>query len=140
MGWQTYSVVDANAQQEMCGHTINLVENLPKQIEYSTLPKSSCLGVLGIPGITAYIALTHVCQAKEGENIVISSGAGQIGHLIGQIAKILKLNVIGTQLNFKKSMPLGIVSIIVKNALNKMQCILKLKKSINLHRIHWRRR
>lgn len=98
MGWQTYSVVNADAKQEMCGHTINLVESLPKQIEHSNLPKSSCLGVLGIPGLTAYIALTHVCQAKAGENIVISSAAGQIGHLIGQIAKILKLNVIGKQL------------------------------------------
>ena len=96
MGWQTYSVVNADAKQEMCGHTINLVENLPKQIEHGcNLPKSACLGVLGIPGITAYIALTHVCQAKAGENIVISSAAGQIGHLVGQIAKILGLNVIG---------------------------------------------
>ena len=95
MGWQTYSVVNADARQEMCGHTIRLVESLPRQINHSNLPKSSCLGVLGIPGITAYIALTHVCEAKAGETIVITSGAGQIGHLVGQIAKILKLNVIG---------------------------------------------
>ena len=101
MGWQTYSVVNADAKQEMCGHTIDLVENLPKQIDYSNLPKSACLGVLGIPGITAYIALTHLCKAKEGENIVISSAAGQIGHIIGQIAKILKLNVIGRQMYLK---------------------------------------
>ena len=95
MGWQTYSVVNADAKQEMCGHTINLVDTLPKQLDYSNLPKSSILGVLGIPGLTAYIALTHVCKAKAGENIVISSAAGQIGHIVGQIAKILKLNVIG---------------------------------------------
>ena len=100
MGWQTYSVVNADAKQEMCGHTINLIESLPKQIDNKNLPKSSCLGALGIPGLTAYIALTHVCNAKEGENIVISSAAGQIGHLVGQIAKILKLNVIGTYLYF----------------------------------------
>ena len=96
MGWQTYSVVNADAKQDMCGHTVNLVETLPKQLEHSSLAKSSCLGVLGVPGLTAYIALTHVCKAKAGETIVISSAAGQIGHLVGQIAKILNLNVIGT--------------------------------------------
>ena len=96
MGWQTYSVVNADAKQEMCGHTMNLVDTLPKQLDScSNLAKSSILGVLGIPGLTAYIALTHVCQAKAGESIVISSAAGQIGHIVGQIAKILKLNVIG---------------------------------------------
>ena len=95
MGWQTYSVINADAKQEMCGHTIDLVDHLPKQIEHTNVPKSAALGVLGVPGLTAYIALVHVCKAKEGENIVISSAAGQIGHLIGQIAKILKLNVIG---------------------------------------------
>ena len=99
MGWQTYSVVNPDAKQEMCGQLVNLVEGLPRQMDRSSLPKSSCLGVLGIPGLTAYLALIHVCQAKEGENIVISSAAGQIGHLIGQIAKILKLNVIGKYLH-----------------------------------------
>ena len=59
------------------------------------LPKSACLGVLGITGLSAHIALTKVGKAQAGETVVISSGAGQIGHLIGQIGKILGLHVIG---------------------------------------------
>ena len=42
---------------------------------------------LGVPGLTAYIGLTEVCKARPGETIVISSAAGQMGHLVGQIAK-----------------------------------------------------
>ena len=75
------------------------VNELPKQVDMSlnstSLPKSSCLGVLGVPGLSAYLSLVHVCKAKAGETVVISSAAGQIGHLAGQIAKILGLNVIG---------------------------------------------
>jgi NADPH-dependent curcumin reductase CurA len=104
MGWQTYSVVHPDAVQEMCGKTVQLVEDLPKQLDGSIvtsgsttiqLPKSACLGVLGITGLTAHIALTKVAKAQPGETLVISSGAGQIGHLVGQIGKILGLHVIG---------------------------------------------
>ena len=42
---------------------------------------------LGVPGLSAYIGLTEVCKARPGETIVISSAAGQMGHLVGQIAK-----------------------------------------------------
>ena len=59
------------------------------------LPKSACLGVLGVTGLSAHIALTKVAKAQAGETLVISSAAGQIGHLIGQIGKILGLHVIG---------------------------------------------
>ena len=53
------------------------------------LPKSACLGVLGTTGLTAHIALTKIAKAQPGETLVISSAAGQIGHLVGQIGKIL---------------------------------------------------
>ena len=59
------------------------------------LPKSACLGVLGVTGLSAHIALKKVGKAQAGETLVISSAAGQIGHLIGQIGKILGLHVIG---------------------------------------------
>ena len=95
MGWQTYSVINADATQEMGGHTVRLVDGLPRQLDALSLPKSACLGVLGIPGLTAYLALTEVCKAKAGETVVISSAAGQIGHLAGQMAKIMGLRVIG---------------------------------------------
>ena len=95
MGWQTYSVVDPDVTQEMCGHTVKLIDGLPRQLDWTNLSKSACLGVLGIPGLTAYLALTEACRAKAGETVVISSAAGQIGHLAGQIAKLLGLKVIG---------------------------------------------
>ena len=74
---------------------IQLVEDLPRQLEASGLPKSSCLGVLGVPGISAYLGLITVCKPKGGETVVISSAAGQMGHIAGQIAKYLGLRVIG---------------------------------------------
>ena len=61
----------------------------------AALPKSACLGVLGVPGLSAYLSLVRLCKAKAGETVVISSAAGQIGHLAGQIAKIMGLTVIG---------------------------------------------
>jgi len=51
--------------------------------------------VLGLTGLSAYISLVILCKAKLGETVVITSAAGQIGHLAGQIGKILGLNVIG---------------------------------------------
>lgn len=94
MGWTTYSVVDPTITQELGGATVHLVENLPRQLENSSLTKSSALGLLGIPGLTAYIGLMEIGKPKAGETIVISSAAGQMGHLVGQIAKILGLRVL----------------------------------------------
>ena len=95
MGWQTYSVLNTKATQEMCDREIQLIEGLPKQLELTGLPKSACLGVLGVPGVSAYLALTEVCKVQAGETIVISSAAGQMGHLVGKMTKILGLTVIG---------------------------------------------
>lgn len=117
MGWQTYSVIHPDTVQEMCGQTIRLVDELPKQLDKTTLgamgghslPKTGALGVLGVPGLTAHLALTEVANAQPGETLVISSAAGQIGHLAGQIGKGLGLHVIGTYIfyynppkNFKR--------------------------------------
>ena len=95
LGWQTYSVVDPDETLEMGGQDVPILEGLPRQIENSGLPKSACLGVLGVPGLSAYLGLFNACKAKGGETIVISSAAGQMGHVLGQIAKYLGLKVIG---------------------------------------------
>ena len=113
MGWQTYSVIHPDTVQEMCGQTIRLVDELPKQLDKTTLgamgghslTKSGALGVLGVPGLTAHLALTEVANAQPGETLVISSAAGQIGHLAGQIGKGLGLHVIGTYSVGRKSAP-----------------------------------
>ena len=95
MGWQSYSVFHPEATLEICGEEVPVVEPLPVQLDISGLPKSACLGVLGIPGLTAYIGLLHICKARDRETIVISSAGGQIGHIAGQIAKFMGLTVIG---------------------------------------------
>jgi len=95
MGWTTYSVVDPDLTQELGGANVHLVENLPRQLENTTMTKSTALGLFGIPGLTAYIGLMEVGKPKAGETIVISSGAGQMGHIVGQIAKIMGLRVLG---------------------------------------------
>merc|ERR1712080_296639 len=95
VGWCSYSVVDPSITQELGGATAHLVEPLPRQLEATGLPKSSALGLFGIPGLTAYLGLMEIGKPKAGETIVISSAAGQMGHLVGQIAKILGLRVLG---------------------------------------------
>lgn len=58
-------------------------------------PASTALGVLGMPGMTAYFGLLRICQPKEGETVVVSGAAGAVGSLVGQIAKIKGATVIG---------------------------------------------
>jgi len=58
-------------------------------------PVSTSVGVLGMPGMTAYFGLLKVCQPKEGATLVVSGAAGAVGSLVGQIAKIKKLIVVG---------------------------------------------
>ncbi|CAB4055870.1 DICER1 [Lepeophtheirus salmonis] len=103
LGWQAYSVIQPDVVQDMCGHKIPLVADLPSQLEHTKLPKTAALGILGIPGVTAYISLIHACKVSGGETVVISSAAGQIGHIIGQIAKILGCRVVGYTGNSDKA-------------------------------------
>ncbi|XP_047002594.1 prostaglandin reductase 1-like [Schistocerca americana] len=59
------------------------------------LPLSLSLGVLGMPGISAYFPLLEVCQPKAGEVVVVSGAAGAVGSIVGQIALIKGCTVIG---------------------------------------------
>ncbi|PIB31897.1 NADP-dependent oxidoreductase [Gaetbulibacter sp. 5U11] len=58
-------------------------------------PLSTYLGVLGMTGLTAYLGLTEIGKPKADETIVVSGAAGAVGSVVGQIAKILGLRVIG---------------------------------------------
>ena len=60
-------------------------------------PPSAYLGVLGMPGMTAYVGLLDVGQLKEGETVFVSGAAGAVGSAVGQIAKIK-----GLQSNWKR--------------------------------------
>lgn len=59
------------------------------------VPQSYYLGVLGMPGLTAYFGLMDICQPKAGETVVVSGAAGAVGTIVGQIAKIQGSRVIG---------------------------------------------
>ena len=53
------------------------------------------LGVLGMPGMTAYFGLLDVAEVKEGDTVVVSGAAGAVGSVVGQIAKIKGCRVVG---------------------------------------------
>ncbi len=58
-------------------------------------PISTALGVLGMPGLTAYVGLLDIGQAKPGETVVVSAAAGAVGSVAGQIARIKGCRVVG---------------------------------------------
>lgn len=79
--WQQYSVSDGKGLQPIAD---------------GQAPASYYLGLLGMPGLTAYFGLLDICQPKPGETVVVSGAAGAVGLLVGQIAKIKGARVVGT--------------------------------------------
>ncbi|PQJ73003.1 NADP-dependent oxidoreductase [Polaribacter butkevichii] len=65
------------------------------KVDGSKAPLSTYLGVLGMTGLTAYLGLNQIGKPVAGETIVVSGAAGAVGSIVGQIAKIMGLNVIG---------------------------------------------
>jgi NADPH-dependent curcumin reductase len=60
------------------------------------IPRPSyALGVLGMPGLTAYVGLLDLGQPKEGETLVVAAATGAVGSVVGQIAKIKGLRAVG---------------------------------------------
>jgi len=59
-------------------------------------PPSAYLGVLGMPGMTAYVGLLEVAAVQEGETVLVSGAAGAVGSVAGQIAKIRGCRVVGS--------------------------------------------
>ncbi|CAG2197281.1 LTB4DH [Mytilus edulis] len=68
--------------------TIIKHENTRRMPDLGDLPLSTALGVMGMPGLTAYFGFLEICKPKKGEVVVINGAAGAIGSLVGQIAKI----------------------------------------------------
>ena len=66
-----------------------------RKIDPTVAPLSTALGVLGMPGHTAWVGLTDIAAAKAGETIVVSAATGAVGSVVGQLAKARGLRVIG---------------------------------------------
>ena len=58
-------------------------------------PPSYYLGILGMPGLTAYFGLLEICKPKAGETGVVSGAAGAVGMVVGQLARIQGCRVVG---------------------------------------------
>ena len=65
------------------------------KIDKDLAPPSAFLGVLGLTGLTAYLALEKIGNLKEGETLLVSGAAGAVGSVAGQIGKIKGCKVVG---------------------------------------------
>jgi hypothetical protein len=79
-GWRSHAVAKGGAVRKLD----------PKQA-----PISTALGVLGMPGMTAYVGLLDIGQPKPGETVVVSAASGAVGSAAGQIAKIKGCRAVG---------------------------------------------
>ena len=66
------------------------------RVDPAVAPISTALGVLGMPGLTAYVGLLDIGRPKAGETVFVSGAAGAVGSLAGQIAKLKGCRVIGS--------------------------------------------
>jgi NADPH-dependent curcumin reductase CurA len=78
LGWQLY------------GTTKDAVK-----VDASRVPLSYYLGVLGMPGMTAYFGLKEIGQPKPGETVLVSAASGAVGSVVGQLAKIWGCRAVG---------------------------------------------
>jgi NADPH-dependent curcumin reductase CurA len=67
-----------------------------RKLDPELAPPQTALGVLGMPGLTAYVGLLDIGQPKEGETVFVSGAAGAVGSVAGQIAKLEGCRVIGS--------------------------------------------
>lgn len=65
-------------------------------VDPEVAPLSAYLGVLGMPGMTAYVGLFNAASLKDDETVFVSGAAGAVGSLVGQIAKIRGCRVLGS--------------------------------------------
>ncbi len=67
-----------------------------RRIDPSVAPVSTSLGVLGMPGLTAYYGLFELGEPIQGETVFVSGAAGAVGSTVGQMAKIAGCRVVGS--------------------------------------------
>lgn len=79
-GWQQFSAVAGS----------RLIKVDPKEA-----PLSANVGVLGMPGLTAWVGLQDIGQPRSGETVVVSAASGAVGQVVGQIARLRGARVVG---------------------------------------------
>ena len=79
-GWQEYAISKARRLQ---------------RLDPGEAPLTTALGVLGMPGLTAYAGLLNIGQPKPGETVVVAAATGPVGSAVGQIAKIKGARAVG---------------------------------------------
>ena len=79
-GWQDYAVLPGKSL---------------RKLDPKAAPLSYALGVLGMPGMTAYVGLLDIALPKAGETVVVSAASGAVGSVVGQIAKIKGCRAVG---------------------------------------------
>jgi NADPH-dependent curcumin reductase CurA len=79
-GWQEFSLSDGAGTRK--------IDRLAGPISYA-------LGVLGMPGLTAYTGLLNIGSPQAGETVVVAAASGAVGAVVGQIAKIKGCHVVG---------------------------------------------
>ncbi len=82
-GWQHYRVVDANQRGVL------------QKVDTSHVPLSAYLGVVGMPGVTAWYGLVRIINPKAGETVVVSAASGAVGSAVGQLAKARGARAVG---------------------------------------------
>ena len=81
LGWQEYAVARPGAL---------------RKVDPDLAPISTAVGVLGMPGMTAYFGFLDVCEPEVGDTVVVSAASGAVGQVVGQIGKIMGCRVVGT--------------------------------------------
>jgi NADPH-dependent curcumin reductase CurA len=80
LGWQEYGLSDGT---------------MLRKIDATRIPMSAYLGVLGMPGVTAWYGLNRICEPKPGATVLVSAASGAVGSAVGQLAKIQGCRAVG---------------------------------------------
>jgi len=79
-GWQSHTLSDGSGLQK---------------VDPARAPISTALGVLGMPGMTAYMGLLEIGKPAAGESVVVATASGAVGSVVGQIARIKGARAVG---------------------------------------------